>query len=135
VERPLFTWSFLKTRLKNLGRAEVRSFLAEEVVTLERFRLVAVEGQRLPSIDERKRVEQTVLEAYRDGKLVVIHYRDARGRRTSRMIEPLELEVDSYANLWKVKAYCHLRDAERTFLLHRIAKAIPADTEISIISS
>jgi hypothetical protein len=39
------------------------------------------------------------------------------------MIEPLEFEVDSYANLWKVRASCYLRDAERTFLPDRIVKA------------
>ena len=125
---------FLKTRLKRLDRAEVKSFLANEVVTLERIRRIAVGGPRPPRMDERERVERTVLEAYRDSKPVVIHYRDARGRRTSRMIEPLELEVNSYANLWKVRAYCHLRNAERTFLLDRIAKAIPADANLSIVS-
>jgi hypothetical protein len=125
---------FLKTRLRKLRRAEVKSFLANEVVTLERLRRVAVGGPRPPGMDERRLVEQTVLEAYRDSKPVVIHYRDAWGRRTSRMIEPLELEVDSYANLWKVRAHCYLRGAERTFLFDRIVEAIPVDTNISIIS-
>jgi predicted DNA-binding transcriptional regulator YafY len=64
-------------------------------VILERLRRVAVRSQKPPGVDERKLVEQTVLEAYRDRKSVVIHYRDAWGRRTSRMIELLGLEIDS----------------------------------------
>jgi len=79
-------------------------------------------------------VERTVLEAHRDHKPVVIRYRDSKGRRTSRTIEPLELEVDSYANLWKVRAHCYLRDAERTFLLDRIVDAIPANADLSVVS-
>ena len=75
-----------------------------------------------------------MLDAYREGRPLVIYYRDAKRRRTSRMIEPLEIEADSYTDILKVEAYCYLRDAERTFLLDRIADVIPMNTNLSILT-
>ena len=51
---------------------------------------------------------------------VRISYLDATGTRTSRVIEPLELDGNS------VVAWCRLRDDERRFTLSRIASVSPA---------
>lgn len=126
---------YLKTRLRRLGRAEVKAFLRNEVVTFERIRRVAVRAKMGQGNRKRKEeIEQIVLEACRETKPLVIHYRDFRGRRTSRMIEPLKIQTDPYTGILRLRAYCYLRDAERTFLLDRIANAIPVDTDLSIIA-
>ncbi|KXA92703.1 hypothetical protein AKJ64_02430 [candidate division MSBL1 archaeon SCGC-AAA259E17] len=78
--------------------------------------------------------EKVVMEAHENGEPVVICYKDRKGRRTRRMIEPLKIETDPYSGVRRIESYCHLRHAERTFLLERIVDAIPADTELSVIS-
>jgi len=84
-----------------------------------------------PSIEKAK---QIVLEAYDESRPVVICYQDGWKRRTSRMIEPLEMWEDPYTHMAKLRAYCYLRGAERTFLIDRIVDAIPMDTDLSIIA-
>jgi predicted DNA-binding transcriptional regulator YafY len=79
-----------------------------------------------------KQIEETVLDAYHNHQPVVIYYRDAKGKRTSRMIEPREVETDPYTGGSRIKAYCYLRNADRTFLIDRIVNAIPADTNLSV---
>jgi predicted DNA-binding transcriptional regulator YafY len=44
-------------------------------------------------MDEEAHTKQIVLDAYKRASRVVIYYQDAWDRRTSRMIEPLELET------------------------------------------
>lgn len=125
---------FLKTRLRKKSREEIRDFLREDVVTFERMRWVAVTGARHSGPERREKAKQTVLEACEEGRPVVICYRDGRKRRTSRMIEPLKVWEDPYTRMVKLRAYCYLRDAERTFLIDRIVDATPMDTELSIIA-
>jgi hypothetical protein len=121
----------LRTELKSKNREELRDFLMSKVVTVERMRRVAVTASRR---EKDKQIEQTVLDAYHNHQPVVIYYRDSRGKRTTRMVEPHDVETNPYTGgLW-VKAYCYLRDADRTFLIDRIVDAIPADTNLSVVS-
>lgn len=57
-------------------------------------------------------------EALQQGKKVHIRYISADGIQTSRWIEPLQVEARMDALY--VVAYCHLRQAERSFRLDRI---------------
>jgi hypothetical protein len=125
---------YLKTRLRKKSRTEIKSFFRRDVVTLERIRRVAVGTSVGQTWDKKERAKRVVLDAYRESRPLVIHYRSAKGRRTSRMIEPLEIEKDPYTGMLKVRAYCYLRNAKRTFLLDRIADAIPMNTDLSIVA-
>lgn len=53
--------------------------------------------------------------AMREGYLVYIKYRDTNGQESTRKIEPLEWVED-----YKFRAYCHLRDDERHFVISGI---------------
>ncbi len=123
---------FLRTKLKKKSRGEIKSFFRNEVATLERLRKVSVrrKGPRHDEIDPK----EIVLEAHRKGNPVTIVYKDRDGTKTSRMIEPLEVETDSYSGVKRVRSFCYMRQEGRTFLLERVADAIPADKELSIIS-
>lgn len=122
---------YLWTQLRKRSRAEVKSFF-RDVVSFDRLRRVAVRSKK-PVVDKEAQARQTVLDAYYQGRPVVICYSDAKRKRTSRMIEPLELETDPYTGMVKVTGYCYLRNAKRTFLLDRIVDAIPIDTNLSIV--
>lgn len=128
---------YLKTRLRKLSRAEVKGFLRDEVVTFERIRRVAVGtriGHRDRSWKRKERAKPVELEACREARPVVIRCRDGRGKRTSRMIEPLEIGRDMYTGMLRVRTYCYLRSAERTFFLDRIADAIPMNIDLLIVA-
>lgn len=58
-------------------------------------------------------------DALRRGVAVTIEYRDARGRVTSRVIEPIHIDGRN------VVAYCHLRNDRRHFALNRIERILP----------
>jgi hypothetical protein len=125
---------YLKTQLRKKSREEIREFLRRDVVTFERMMRVAVIGTGSSGLDRKEKARHIVLEAYRESRPVVICYQDRRKRRTSRMIEPLEVLEDPYTHMVKLRAYCYLRNAERTFLIDRIIDAMPMDTDLSIIT-
>jgi hypothetical protein len=54
---------------------------------------------------------------------VVVQYVDVNGRQTTRGISNMHYSNSSYFH-----AYCHLRDEERTFCIHRIVEARDAET-------
>lgn len=122
---------YLWTQLRKKSKVEIKSFF-KKVVSFDRLRRIAVRSKK-SVVDKAAQARQVVLEAYYQGRPVVIYYLDARRKRTSRMIEPLELETDLYTGMVKVKGYCYLRNANRTFLLDRIVDAIPMDTNLSIV--
>lgn len=69
------------------------------------------------------RTEEVVLppeiqEALSGNKAVVITYMDVKGNETTRMITPLRVQAAN--ELVYLVAYCHLRQAERSFRLDRI---------------
>jgi DNA polymerase-3 subunit epsilon len=72
-----------------------------------------------------RRTEEIVLppeiqEALSANKAVVITYVDAKGDETTRMITPLRVQAAN--RLVYLVAYCHLRQAERSFRLDRIVE-------------
>ncbi|HIH97363.1 MAG TPA: hypothetical protein HA348_07845 [Thermoplasmata archaeon] len=123
---------YLRTELKSKSKTELRTFLMDEVVTPERMRRIAVRSSSPCKKD--KLIEETIFNASHNHQPVVIYYKDARGKRTTRMIEPREVETDSYTRGLRIRAYYYLRNAERTFLFDRIIDAIPSDTNLSIVS-
>lgn len=123
---------YIRAKLRKKSRENIKSFFREKVITLERLRTVAV-GRNKHVSDKTAEVKRVVINAYDNGEPVVIYYRDAKGRRTSRMIKPLNITFDPYTKMAKVKSYCYLRSEERTFLLDRVFEAIPANTNISIL--
>lgn len=128
----LQVFPFLWKKVRKRRRSEIRSFFRGEVATMERIREVAVgpKGIFLGDPDP----EKVVMDAYESGELVVISYKDRKGRRTRRMIEPLKIETDPYSGVRRIESFCYLRQEGRTFLLERVTDAIPADTELSVIS-
>ncbi|KXB01859.1 hypothetical protein AKJ44_02070 [candidate division MSBL1 archaeon SCGC-AAA261F17] len=123
---------FLWKKVRKWDRTKIRTFFREEVVTMERIRRIAVGRRGIFTNDLNPK--KVVMDAYRDGDPVVICYKDRNGRRTRRMIEPLDVDTDPYTRMEKIKAYCYLRNDERTFLADRITDAIPADTNLFVIS-
>lgn len=87
---------YLQTELQSKDRTELRAFLTDKVVTVEQMRRVAVRSSSLNRWD--KQIEDTVLDAYNNHQPVVIYYRDAKGKRTTRMIEPREVKTDPYTD-------------------------------------
>ncbi|KXA98212.1 hypothetical protein AKJ40_04885 [candidate division MSBL1 archaeon SCGC-AAA259M10] len=113
----LQVFPFLWKKVRKRRRSEIRSFFRGEVATMERIREVAVGPKGIFL-----------------GEPVVISYKDRKGRRTRRMIEPLKIETDPYSGVRRIESFCYLRQEGRTFLLERVTDAIPADTELSVIS-
>lgn len=123
---------FLRTKVRGWRRDDIRSLFRDEVVTFDRLQRISVKRKGLheDGVDPK----EVVLDACRSYRPVTICYRDGNGKRTSRMIEPLEIETNPYTGMKGIKSYCYLRDDERTFLLDRITNAIPVDTNLSIVS-
>jgi proteasome accessory factor C len=68
---------------------------------------------------ELAEIQATLVEAVSSGRRVRIDYVTTRGERTVRDVDPLSFEgVD---DAWYVRGWCLTRDAERTFLLDRMA--------------
>lgn len=62
-----------------------------------------------------------VFNAWQTHHSLKIKYDDLRGGVTERMIDPHVLFL--YDKEWRIKAYCHLKKAPRTFVISRIASA------------
>ncbi len=62
-----------------------------------------------------------VFEAWQTHHSLKIRYDDLRGGITERRIDPHVLFL--YDKEWRIKAYCHLKKAPRTFVISRIASA------------
>ncbi len=75
--------------------------------------------------DENGDIFLTVFEAWNSRRLLYITYKDEKGVETKRIIEPQALVF--FDMEWNIKAYCHKREAARTFLLSRISSAAMQD--------
>ena len=128
----IFVYLFLRTHLRKRSREEIDAFL-EDVVSTERLQKIAIRG-RTPFVNKAGTARPIVLEACEQGNQIVIRYCDARKRWTSRIIEPLGIETNTYTGMETLKAFCYLRGAERTFLLDRIVDAIPVDTSMAVVA-
>ncbi|MFQ5888204.1 MAG: WYL domain-containing protein, partial [Candidatus Hydrothermarchaeales archaeon] len=105
------------------------------IFTMDRLRTMVVQrdGRVKEKREKEEEIERMVSKANDEGTPIVIRYRDGRGKRTSRMIDPLEITKDSYTGGYRIKAHCYLRDDERTFLLDRIVDAIPPNLDLTVV--
>lgn len=84
---------------------------------------VAVNAPTASSITGR------LVTAITDGRVLSFDYRGADGRQQRRTVDPLRLEsIDADAYL---RAWCHLREAPRTFRLDRIADLVVTDRAVA----
>lgn len=79
----------------------------------------------------------TLFTGWQDCRCVKISYEDYQGEISSRYFEPHTLVF--YQNSWYSKGFCRLKNAPRTFSLHRIRKAeltkFPFEQDKKIIRS
>jgi len=80
--------------------------------------LIIASGLKVPI---RPDVFAAVFEGWQRHRAVLVAYRSATGEVTTRTIEPHALVFQDSA--WFIKARCLLRDAIRTFAVHRIQDA------------
>ena len=71
--------------------------------------------------DDNGDIFLAVFEAWSSRRLLYITYKDEKGVETKRIIEPQALAF--FDMEWTIRAYCHKREAPRTFLLSRICSA------------
>lgn len=69
-----------------------------------------------------------VRRAIDDGRQLELEYVDSQGNRERRTVDPVRL--DSVDADWYLRGWCHLRQAQRTFRLDRIASIRVTDTPI-----
>lgn len=107
--------------LKNMNKKETIQFLKEKVITKDFIQNKTLYGS---GNQKNKTVEPTyndmIEEAIENNLQLAIHYRDWKNRHTSRIITPTKIETSPYDNTTRIKAICHLRNAERTFHIDRI---------------
>ena len=86
----------------------------------ERIRIISDQHKTLNSDALEKisvsLIEQTQLE---------LHYKSYEGEKTKRAVSPLKLVY--YQENWYLDAYCHLKDALRSFKVNRIIKVNATD--------
>ena len=88
---------------------------------LERFDTVAGQGS-VPA-----GALEVVADAVARHLVLTIDYRDAKGERSAREVEPLAVWYDTTAASWSFSAWCRTRGAVRTFRLDRL-QTTPAPT-------
>jgi transcription elongation factor Elf1 len=122
--RFLNVFFYCKTKFRSADVHEIRKHFRELIPVEAVRRAVISRSPRRAS--EEVDTEQIVGESLGRRFPLVISYKDSGGRRTSRMLEPLELTKDPYTEHLYLRAYCWLRREERTFRVDRILKAMPA---------
>ena len=85
--------------------------------TLVRSLKVFAEG----GIAENPSVFSTVFEAWQFHRRLHIVYNDQSGTITERDVDPHVLFL--YLHEWRIKTFCHLKNAQRTFVINRIVRA------------
>jgi len=107
--------------LKHMDRRELIQHLKDEVITKEFIRTKTLYGSGAQKNSFEAPSHMDLVErAIKSGRQLVIHYRDWKRKHTSRIITPMEMTKSSYDNVIRIRAFCHLRDSERTFHLDRI---------------
>ena len=71
--------------------------------------------------DDNGDIFLAVFNAWSSRRLLYITYKDEKGVETKRIIEPQALAF--FDMEWTIRAYCHKREAPRTFILSRISSA------------
>ena len=72
-------------------------------------------------VSENPGVFSTVFEAWQNHRRLHIVYSDRQGGEEERDIDPHVLFL--YLHEWRIKAFCHLRNEARTFVINRIRNA------------
>lgn len=72
---------------------------------------------------ENSGVFTSVFEAWRTHRRLKIWYDDQHGGISERIVDPHVLF--HHLREWRIKAYCHLKNAPRTFVINRIKNAYP----------
>lgn len=85
--------------------------------TLVRSLKVFAEG----GIAENPSVFSTVFEAWQFHRRLHIVYNDQSGKITERDVDPHVLFL--YLHEWRIKTFCHMQNAPRTFVINRIVRA------------
>jgi predicted DNA-binding transcriptional regulator YafY len=115
-------------RESTLGRAiqELRAKLgpASAQTQLE-LEPVAIRSRVLPAIDyaPHRATIDAVSRAIEQRHLVRVVYRDARGEKSERIIEPGIVHYEPTSEALYLIAWCRLRAAVRTFAVHRVEAA------------
>ncbi len=108
------TWGVLEQLLRDLARRHGITTLGQ---------LIDFQGGPVPYPQARVlSLPPTITEALDDGRRVRMRYRDARGRETERLVQPLR--VSERGGVLYLIAHCYWRDEQRTFRLDRVVEMI-----------
>lgn len=106
----LLTWGVLDKLLDYLAE--------DEIITLDQvLRVQRANSYYLPK--DHFQVPPAIQRALAEGLVLRLHYTDASGRTTDRMVRPMR--VVAGAECPAIEAYCYLRNQLRHFRLDRIA--------------
>lgn len=123
-ERPRFSAREAAALLAGLQRVAALPEFAARVDIVELMAKLARGASDAPAAlavrpGERAGVHTTLVDAVAAGRRVRIDYVSTRGERQLRDVDPIRVEgVD---DAWYLRGWCLTRDAERTFLLDRVA--------------
>lgn len=123
-ERPRFSAREAAALLAGLQRVAALPAFAARVDIVELMTKLARGASDAPAAlavrpGERAGVHTTLVDAVAAGRRVRIDYVSTRGERQVRDVDPIRVEgVD---DAWYLRGWCLTRDAERTFLLDRVA--------------
>ncbi len=123
-ERPRFSAREAAALLAGLQRVAALPEFAARVDLVELMGKLARGASDAPAAlavrpGERAEIHAALVDAVAKGRRVRLDYVSTRGERQVRDVDPLRVEgVD---DAWYVRGWCLTRDAERTFLLDRIA--------------
>lgn len=140
-DKPRFSSREAAALLAGLQRVAALPGFAERVDIVELMDKLARGSTGAPAplavrASELAEIHATLVEAVASGYRVRIDYVTTRGERQVREVDPLSFEgVD---DAWYLRGWCLTRDAERTFLLDRMASAEllgPAEAHESVATT
>lgn len=123
-ERPRFSAREASALLAGLQRVAALPAFAARIDIVELMAKLARGASDAPASlavrpGERAGIHATLVDAVANGRRVRLDYVSTRGDRQVREVDPLRVEgVD---DAWYLRGWCLTRDAERTFLLDRMA--------------
>jgi predicted DNA-binding transcriptional regulator YafY len=92
--------------------------------TIEQGRVGSAEGENSSDntkVGHRREARESLIEsAIREGVRVRFRYLDQDGEITTRTVTPIYLERRHDSKILCLTAFCHLRAANRTFVVHRM---------------
>jgi proteasome accessory factor C len=125
-DKPRFSSREAAALLAGLQRVAARPEFAARVDIVELMAKLARGSTGAPAplavrAGELAAIQATLVDAVSSGRRVRIDYVTTRGERQVREVDPMSFEgVD---DAWYLRGWCLTRDAERTFLLDRMASA------------